>query len=101
MTNDCHLVVKSMSPEFSFDLLPTLFLGCRLVRFVLPYLFYSCGCAIEIDYFDQVSKRRIVLREIQRMGSVGLPTGLVSHTRKVQSLYKRALRCLESWYDRR
>ncbi|KAF2883544.1 hypothetical protein ILUMI_22608 [Ignelater luminosus] len=27
--------------------------------------------------------------------------GLVSHTRKVQSLYKKALRCLESWYDRR
>ncbi|KAI4469020.1 nadh-ubiquinone oxidoreductase b22 subunit [Holotrichia oblita] len=30
-----------------------------------------------------------------------LPTGLVSHTRRVQSLYKKALRCLESWYDRR
>lgn len=27
--------------------------------------------------------------------------GLTSHTRKVQSLYKRALRNLECWYDRR
>ncbi|KAK4884965.1 hypothetical protein RN001_001236 [Aquatica leii] len=27
--------------------------------------------------------------------------GLVSHTRKVQSLYKRVLRCLEAWYDQR
>ncbi|KAF5275092.1 hypothetical protein FQA39_LY07029 [Lamprigera yunnana] len=27
--------------------------------------------------------------------------GLVSHTRKVQSLYKRALRTLEAWYDTR
>jgi NADH dehydrogenase (ubiquinone) 1 beta subcomplex subunit 9 len=32
---------------------------------------------------------------------MSVPTGLVSHTRKVQSLYKRALRCLEAWYDRR
>ncbi|GJQ78305.1 hypothetical protein Trydic_g22143 [Trypoxylus dichotomus] len=31
----------------------------------------------------------------------GLPSELVSHTRKVQSLYKRALRSLENWYDRR
>ncbi|XP_030764012.1 NADH dehydrogenase [ubiquinone] 1 beta subcomplex subunit 9 [Sitophilus oryzae] len=30
-----------------------------------------------------------------------LPTGLISHTRKVQSLYKKALRSLENWYDRR
>ncbi|KAJ8943049.1 hypothetical protein NQ318_022593 [Aromia moschata] len=30
-----------------------------------------------------------------------LPVGLVSHTRKVQSLYKKSLRLLESWYDRR
>ncbi|XP_060527327.1 NADH dehydrogenase [ubiquinone] 1 beta subcomplex subunit 9 [Cylas formicarius] len=30
-----------------------------------------------------------------------LPTGLVSHTRRVQSLYKRTLRTLEDWYDRR
>ncbi|XP_017777452.1 PREDICTED: NADH dehydrogenase [ubiquinone] 1 beta subcomplex subunit 9 [Nicrophorus vespilloides] len=27
--------------------------------------------------------------------------GLVSHTRKVQNLYKRSLRHLENWYDRR
>jgi len=27
--------------------------------------------------------------------------GLVNHTTKVRSLYKKALRCLESWYDRR
>lgn len=26
--------------------------------------------------------------------------GLTSHTRKVQSLYKRALRCLGDYYDR-
>lgn len=31
----------------------------------------------------------------------GLPSGILSHTRKVQSLYKRSLRNLESWYDRR
>ncbi|XP_022913735.1 NADH dehydrogenase [ubiquinone] 1 beta subcomplex subunit 9 [Onthophagus taurus] len=30
-----------------------------------------------------------------------LPTGIVSHTRRVQSLYKKALRSLEDWYDRR
>lgn len=30
-----------------------------------------------------------------------LPTGLTTHTRKVQSLYKRALRLLESWHDKR
>ncbi|CAH1991309.1 unnamed protein product [Acanthoscelides obtectus] len=33
--------------------------------------------------------------------AANLPTGLISHTRKVQSLYKRALRSLEDWYDRR
>ncbi|KAJ8924501.1 hypothetical protein NQ315_007298 [Exocentrus adspersus] len=33
--------------------------------------------------------------------TANLPTGLVSHTRKVQSLYKRAVRTLECWYDRR
>jgi NADH dehydrogenase (ubiquinone) 1 beta subcomplex subunit 9 len=33
--------------------------------------------------------------------SVGTPLYLFSHTQKVCSLYKRALRNLESWYDRR
>ncbi|PSN47288.1 NADH dehydrogenase [ubiquinone] 1 beta subcomplex subunit 9 [Blattella germanica] len=33
--------------------------------------------------------------------SVGTPLYLLSHTKKVCSLYKRALRNLESWYDRR
>ncbi|XP_044744411.1 NADH dehydrogenase [ubiquinone] 1 beta subcomplex subunit 9 [Coccinella septempunctata] len=34
--------------------------------------------------------------------SVGIPVlGLVSHTRKVQSLYKRVLRNLENYYDKR
>ncbi|KAJ8970892.1 hypothetical protein NQ314_000979 [Rhamnusium bicolor] len=32
---------------------------------------------------------------------VNLPTGLVTHTRKIQSLYKRSLRMLECFYDRR
>ncbi|XP_044263198.1 NADH dehydrogenase [ubiquinone] 1 beta subcomplex subunit 9-like [Tribolium madens] len=32
---------------------------------------------------------------------MSLPIGLVSHTNKVKSLYKQALRCLEAWYDRR
>ncbi|KAG5894966.1 hypothetical protein JTB14_023314 [Gonioctena quinquepunctata] len=31
----------------------------------------------------------------------GSLTGLVTHTRRVQSLYKRSLRSLENWYDRR
>ncbi|CAH1113592.1 unnamed protein product [Psylliodes chrysocephalus] len=31
----------------------------------------------------------------------GSLTGITTHTRKVQSLYKRALRMLENWYDRR
>ncbi|GLV36456.1 NADH dehydrogenase (ubiquinone) B22 subunit [Carabus blaptoides fortunei] len=36
------------------------------------------------------------------MAGIGVPVvGLVSHTRKVQSLYKKALRTLECWYDRR
>ncbi|CAG9766140.1 unnamed protein product [Ceutorhynchus assimilis] len=30
-----------------------------------------------------------------------LPTGLTTHTRKVQSLYKRSVRMLEAFYDRR
>nr|CAH7718962.1 unnamed protein product [Callosobruchus chinensis] len=30
-----------------------------------------------------------------------LPIGLVSHTRRVQTLYKKAVRSLEDWYDRR
>ncbi|XP_050306515.1 NADH dehydrogenase [ubiquinone] 1 beta subcomplex subunit 9 [Anthonomus grandis grandis] len=33
--------------------------------------------------------------------AANLPTGLTSHTRKVQSLYKRAVRLLEAYYDRR
>ncbi|KAF7275911.1 NADH dehydrogenase (ubiquinone) B22 subunit [Rhynchophorus ferrugineus] len=33
--------------------------------------------------------------------ATSLPTGLTTHTRKVQSLYKRVLRNLESYYDRR
>ncbi|CAH0551908.1 unnamed protein product [Brassicogethes aeneus] len=28
-------------------------------------------------------------------------TGMSSHTRKVQTLYKKAVRSLENWYDRR
>lgn len=30
-----------------------------------------------------------------------VPLAIVSHKRQVCSLYKRALRNLESWYDRR
>uniref|UniRef100_T1PHU2 NADH dehydrogenase [ubiquinone] 1 beta subcomplex subunit 9 n=1 Tax=Musca domestica TaxID=7370 RepID=T1PHU2_MUSDO len=30
-----------------------------------------------------------------------IPNGIISHTRRVQSLYKRALRNCEAWYDRR
>ncbi|XP_073823512.1 NADH dehydrogenase (ubiquinone) B22 subunit [Musca autumnalis] len=30
-----------------------------------------------------------------------IPTGILTHTRRVQSLYKRALRNCEAWYDRR
>ncbi|KAL1513570.1 hypothetical protein ABEB36_002967 [Hypothenemus hampei] len=33
--------------------------------------------------------------------ATNLPTGLISHTRKVQSLYKRAVRNLESWHEYR
>ncbi|XP_044255879.1 NADH dehydrogenase [ubiquinone] 1 beta subcomplex subunit 9-like [Tribolium madens] len=32
---------------------------------------------------------------------MSLPTGLISHATRVKSLYKKALRNLESWYDRR
>ncbi|XP_065357429.1 NADH dehydrogenase [ubiquinone] 1 beta subcomplex subunit 9 [Calliphora vicina] len=32
---------------------------------------------------------------------MNIPTGIVTHTRQVQSLYKKALRNLEAWYDRR
>ncbi|CAD7086004.1 unnamed protein product [Hermetia illucens] len=32
---------------------------------------------------------------------MAVPTGIVTHSRKVCSLYKRALRNLEAWYDRR
>uniref|UniRef100_A0A1A9ZHA4 NADH dehydrogenase [ubiquinone] 1 beta subcomplex subunit 9 n=1 Tax=Glossina pallidipes TaxID=7398 RepID=A0A1A9ZHA4_GLOPL len=32
---------------------------------------------------------------------MNIPSGIVTHTRQVCSLYKRALRNLESWYDRR
>nr|XP_022904960.1 NADH dehydrogenase [ubiquinone] 1 beta subcomplex subunit 9-like [Onthophagus taurus] len=33
--------------------------------------------------------------------SINLPTGILTHTQMVKSLYKRVLRNLESWYDRR
>ncbi|ERL86856.1 NADH dehydrogenase [ubiquinone] 1 beta subcomplex subunit 9 [Dendroctonus ponderosae] len=33
--------------------------------------------------------------------AVNLPTGLISHTRRVQSLYKKAIRLLEAYYDER
>ncbi|XP_066262406.1 NADH dehydrogenase [ubiquinone] 1 beta subcomplex subunit 9 [Euwallacea similis] len=33
--------------------------------------------------------------------AVNLPSGLTTHTRKVQSLYKRAIRDLEAWYFKR
>ncbi|KAJ3657579.1 hypothetical protein Zmor_009368 [Zophobas morio] len=32
---------------------------------------------------------------------MSVPTGLVSHVQRVKRLYKKALRNLESWYDRR
>ncbi|XP_075149628.1 NADH dehydrogenase (ubiquinone) B22 subunit [Haematobia irritans] len=32
---------------------------------------------------------------------MSIPNGIITHTRRVQSLYKRALRNCEAWYDRR
>ncbi|XP_055923576.1 NADH dehydrogenase [ubiquinone] 1 beta subcomplex subunit 9 [Eupeodes corollae] len=32
---------------------------------------------------------------------MSVPTGIISHTRQVCSLYKRSVRNLEAWYDRR
>lgn len=57
------------------------------------------------DIFKKINTVAIVLKpyyfDISQFVTMSVPTGLVSHATRVKSLYKKALRNLESWYDRR
>jgi hypothetical protein len=60
-----------------------------------------CGLCLTERQIVLIRGIRAWIRSSSTKMSVGTPLYLFSHTQKVCSLYKRALRNLESWYDRR